>query len=328
MKRLFLILVLLFSLLNASFSQKENEDYQLLIKEAKELYKEKKFDESGRIYNKAFRKANSNIGINDRYDAACSWSLASKNKNAFTQLFKIANQGNYSNYNHLTKDIDLINLHSVPKWVKLERLVKINQEKAEAKLDKDLILILDTILKSDQIPRLELEKMGGEYGWDSEEVKKQWLIIHTSDSTNLIKVEQIIQKYGWLGADIIGRNGNQTLFLVIQHSNQITQEKYLPLMRSAVSNGNANPQDLALLEDRVALGQGKKQIYGSQIGMDKITGKFYVLPLENPDKVDERRKKMGLTLLSEYLKNSFQLEWDVNAYKKELPDIIERIKKQ
>ena len=57
--------------------------------------------------------------------------------------------------------------------------------------------------------------------------------------------------------------------------------------------GNAMRPDLALLEDRVALRQGKKQIYGSQIGMDPETGEYFVSPLEDPDNVVERRIKMG-----------------------------------
>ncbi len=42
-------------------------------------------------------------------------------------------------------------------------------------------------------------------------------------------------------------------------------------MREAVKKGNANSSSLALLEDRVALRKGEKQIYGSQIGRDQET---------------------------------------------------------
>jgi hypothetical protein len=67
-----------------------------------------------------------------------------------------------------------------------------------------------------------------------------------------------LDKYGWLGADVVGGQGNSTLFLVIQHSDQATQEKYLPMMREAVKNGKAQGSSLALLEDRAALGQRQK----------------------------------------------------------------------
>ena len=68
--------------------------------------------------------------------------------------------------------------------------------------------------------------------------------------------------------------------MVIQHADLKTQQKYLPIMRDAVSKGKANVGSLALLEDRVALGMGKSQIYGSQI-MQDATGK-YLQPLIDP----------------------------------------------
>ncbi|MEZ5038583.1 MAG: DUF6624 domain-containing protein [Saprospiraceae bacterium] len=76
---------------------------------------------------------------------------------------------------------------------------------------------------------------------------------------------------GWLGADVIGNQGNSTLFLVIQHADIETQEKYLPMMRDAVSKGNARASSLALLEDRVALRKGEKQIFSTQSFSNKLT---------------------------------------------------------
>ena len=119
-------------------------------------------------------------------------------------------------------------------------------------------------------------------------------------------------------------NGNSTLFLVIQHADIATQEHYLPMMREAVTNGDAFGSDLALLEDRVALRQGKRQIYGSQIGREN-TGEFYVSPLDDPDHVDERRAAVGLEPLANYVAN-WDIKWDVEAYKNQLPALEERLK--
>ena len=69
-------------------------------------------------------------------------------------------------------------------------------------------------------------------------------------------------------------------------------------MRAAVKDKNASASDLALMEDRLALAQGKKQLYGSQLGRNEITKTYYVLPIENPDQVDVRRQKMGLSTLT------------------------------
>jgi hypothetical protein len=143
------------------------------------------------------------------------------------------------------------------------------------------------------------------------------------DSLNLISIVSILDKHGWLGPEIIGEQGNSTLFLVIQHANITTQQKYLPMMREAVKKGNARPSSLALLEDRVLLRTGKNQIYGSQIGIDSNTNLNYVLPLDDPDNVDKRRAEVGLQPLADYI-SLWNLTWDVEAYKKELPALIEK----
>lgn len=136
---------------------------------------------------------------------------------------------------------------------------------------------------------------------------------------NLVKVKAILDNYGWLGVADIGQQGNATLFLVIQHSDQSTQGKYLPMMREAVKNKKASPSSLALLEDRVALGQGKKQIYGSQLGQNKITGIYYVLPLEDPENVDQRRTNVNLPPMKDYVV-SWGIDWSVEQYEKDLKE--------
>jgi hypothetical protein len=120
-----------------------------------------------------------------------------------------------------------------------------------------------------------------------------------------------------VGPGTVGGQANMTFFLVIQHADLATQQKYLPMMREAVARGDAEKPNLALLEDRVALGEGRKQLYGSQIGTDDSTGRNYVLPLEEPDNVDARRAEMGLGPLADYVKR-WGIVWDPAEYKKNI----------
>lgn len=161
-----------------------------------------------------------------------------------------------------------------------------------------------------------MDSVEKKHGFDSEEMKALWKKMDQQDSINLKKVTTILDEHGWLGPGVVGEDGNATLFLVIQHADLTTQEKYLPLMRQAVQQGKAHPADLALLEDRVALGQGRKQIYGSQLGRDEKTGQYYVQPLEDPEHVDERRSAVGLNPLAEYVLQ-WGIKWDVEAYKRQ-----------
>ena len=162
----------------------------------------------------------------------------------------------------------------------------------------------------DERYRNQMEETRRQYGGDSKEWKALMKKMQTADSINLLKVTAIIDRYGWLGPDSIGSDGNTTLFMVIQHSNQPTQEKYLPLMREAVKNGRARAKELALLEDRVALEEGKKQIYGSQLRWDAKTNVYAVAPLEDPVNVDKRRAAMGLGPLADYTMECCRLVWN------------------
>lgn len=288
--------------------------YYSLVKSADSLYNLQEYKKSAFTYSEAFKEAGWKGTSTDRYNAACSWALANHPDSAFYNLFKIANFLNYMDYDHMVTDSDLSVLHEDKRWALLINKVKENKDKAEEHLNKPLVRILDTIYTEDQKYRMEIDEVGKKYGSNSEQMKTLWETINEKDRVNLKKVTAILDKYGWLGAEEIGEQGSITLFLVIQHSDQKIQENYLPMMREAVKNKKALPANLALLEDRVSIGRGKKQIYGSQVS--GVLGQYYLLPLQNPDSVDKRRSEVGLQPLAEYL-SRWQIKWDVEECKRQ-----------
>lgn len=302
------------------------EAYDSLVAKASELYDAKQYRASADAYSAAFKTLDWKGTGEDRYNAACSWALAGVPDSAFFQLERLATAMKYKNYDHITTDTDLNSLHKDKRWKPLLEQIKENKAKAELNLNRELAHVLDSIQEVDQDGRVRSNKIQEKHGYGSEELKKLWSEIHITDSTNLVKVCEILDKYGWLSPDVVGDNGNRTLFLVIQHSDLATQVKYLPMMREAVKKGAAQPSHLALLEDRVALRQGNKQIYGSQISSDPKTGEAYVQPLDDPDHVDERRAAVGLEPLAKYVKY-WKIKWDVEEYKKNLPHYLELQKK-
>jgi hypothetical protein len=309
-----IILMVFFCLFafNYTFGQ-NNEQYIELIKEAINFYKNKEYLKSAQKYNEAFILLGNKATVNGRYNAACSWALANEIDSAFIQLFYIAENDKYTDIEYITKDSDFVSLYEDARWEKIIEIIKTNG----AKLDKTLVAMLDTIYQDDQKYRLELDAIEKKYGRNSKEMSELWIIINQKDAINRIKVKQILDERGWLGADIVGQQGNTALFLVIQHADIETQRKYLPMMREAVKNGNARASSLALLEDRVALGKGEKQIYGSQI---RSAGDgYYVRPLIDPDNVDKRRAEVGLRPIEEYV-SQWGITWDVEEYKKKLPE--------
>jgi hypothetical protein len=80
---------------------------------------------------------------------------------------------------------------------------------------------------------------------------------------------------------------------------------------------------LALLEDRVALRTGHKQIYGSQI-TSNAAGENVVDALDDPENVDKRRAEVGLGPLADYVRR-WNITWDPIAYQKQLPELEKKL---
>ncbi len=309
--------IIIFFIFCANFCLSQNDvpqEYLILVKKADSLYNAKDYKNSAKFYSEAFKSMGWKGFPNDRYNAACSAAMAHIPDTAFFYLER-AVKGGYMNYKHISVDSDLAILHEDKRWKIILEGVKANKDKAEVNLNKPLAHKLDSILKEDQEGRMKIDGIQQKYGWDSKEMKALWKEINFKDSLNLIEITNILDEHGWLGADVVGQEGSSALFLVIQHSGLKVQEKYLPMMREAVKNGKAHGSSLALLEDRVALRQGKKQIYGSQISMNLVTKAYYVDLLEDPDNVDKRRAEVGLQPLAEYVKH-WNIKWDVEEHKK------------
>lgn len=299
--------------------------YKQHVRIADSLYTQKSYLASAKEYSKAFESIGWKGYQEDRYNAACSWAMAGKPDSSFFNLFRLAEKPSYTALSRIKIDPDLEGLHSDKRWPELLKKIKSNKDLAEADLNRPVIAILDSIYELDQKGRFVVDQLMKEHGNDSKEVQAYWKNISKQDSFNLITVSKLIDQYGWLGPQEIGRQGNSTLFLVIQHAPQEMQEKYIPLLREAVANKKAYASDLALMEDRLALRQGRKQIYGSQIGQGTNGTAFFIYPLEDPDHVDERRKSVGLVPLQDYV-NNWNIIWNVEQYKIDLPKLEENIK--
>lgn len=192
----------------------------------------------------------------------------------------------------------------------------LGQTQDKKELNVSLMAQLDTIYKLDQYFRLQQAEILKKYGAQSEEFTSLILEEDKTDSLNLIQVEKILDEHGWPGADVIGEQGNKTLFLVIQHADLETQINYLPMMRKAVKQGNISKKNFALLEDRMAMRQGKRQVYGSQIKVNYDTGKYYVWPINEPENVNERRAGVGLGPIEDYVKG-VGITWNIEQHKEQ-----------
>lgn len=120
-----------------------------------------------------------------------------------------------------------------------------------------------------------------------------------SDSLNMKRIRIICSEYGYPGKSLVGAPTNEAVFFVIQHSNSI--DEYLPLIKTAAENGELPFHLYAMMLDRALMYHGKAQVYGTQgKGFERLNPQTnkkefirIIWPIENPEEVNERRKKAG-----------------------------------
>lgn len=123
------------------------------------------------------------------------------------------------------------------------------------------------------------------------------------DVKNTARMTQIVEKYGWPGKNLVGDDGAHDAWLLVQHADRDKpfQKRCLALMEPLVKRGEVSGSDFAYLTDRVLVGEGKLQIYGSQFHTN-AQGEMVPQPIADAANVDARRKDVGLTPLAEYAK--------------------------
>lgn len=291
---------------NLIFSQNSKEFINLCTT-ADSLYKSKNYLNSALKFNQAF-KLYKKQKINELYiyNSSCSLALAGKKKESFKQLFFLAKEKKYFKLSDISSDIDLISLQNDKKWIELLEIIKKNKERRNL----ELISELDTIFKDDQEGRELVGNIELKFGKNSNEYKELWKKIDFKDSINQYKIKKIIDKYSFLGYDVIG-HGSEVFFFVIQHSPLNKQLEYLPILKKAYKDNKFSGSNLAYLEDRIAIQQKKKQIYGTQLSYDveKNIVFFDCISIKNIKKIDKLRRKRDLESIIEYLQ-SWNIIWD------------------
>ncbi len=122
--------------------------------------------------------------------------------------------------------------------------------------------------------------------------------VHKSNAEGLLK---IMQEHGWPGRSLVGEDGAEAAWLIAQHAiaEPDVQRQALKLMREAAEQGEAQLWQVAMLEDRIRLFEGKQQLYGTQFDWDE-NGEMSPYPeIEDEAEVDERRQAVGLMRLEE-----------------------------
>lgn len=157
-------------------------------------------------------------------------------------------------------------------------------------------------LRSEVITRAGVDQfLRREIDLAADEDKPEWQRIRIVDHANTARMKDVIAKRGWLTSAKVGQDGAAAAWLLVQHADDdpAFQQRCLKLIE-ALPQDEVPGESRALLTDRVLLARGAKQRFGSQFEGDCTNG-FTIRPLEDPERVDQRRAAYGLPSLAAYL---------------------------
>ena len=117
------------------------------------------------------------------------------------------------------------------------------------------------------------------------------------------ELERIIDTHGWPGISLVGKEGAEAAWLILQHSisRPDFMKKCFPLFDSAVQNNEASIKHLSCLADGIRYFSRQPQIYGNYFDWNE-KGQFCPWVIEDPENVNERRQQAGLNTLEERIK--------------------------
>lgn len=112
---------------------------------------------------------------------------------------------------------------------------------------------------------------------------------------NAARLEDIVAAHGWPGRALVGDVASRAAWLVLQHAigNPSLQRRGLEWLRAAAERDDVPEIEVAMLEDRIRVYEGKPQRYGTQFDFDR-TGRITPYPIEDEAGVDGRRARLGL----------------------------------
>ena len=165
-------------------------------------------------------------------------------------------------------------------------------------MDEELRRELLTRRDEDQRIRTQVSPARGQHAVTlSADAAAEWQRI---DDDNTRWLGDLLDARGWPGRTLVGEDGALAAWLLAQHADRDPgrQRAFLNALRAAVDQGEASAAHLAYLEDRVRVNAGQPQLYGTQFTM--TDGELGPRPIEDPQRLDERRAAAGLEPFADY----------------------------
>jgi hypothetical protein len=134
---------------------------------------------------------------------------------------------------------------------------------------------------------------------DSPTVKNSylWALYDRADAKS---VDSIIINRGFITTKEFGNLTSRDFCILFDHLPDSLLLKRMPLIEAAFKRGGIAETNYTLIKDRSLVFAKKEQLYGTQFSLDTNTKKNIFFPIWRIERIDKRRKKMGLGKLKYY----------------------------
>lgn len=277
----------------------QNDNYDSLIAEAGLFHLQKDYKNAIVSFEKAFTTKTPDA-LNF-YKAAGVYSLDNNAKKAFEYL-NLAIDNGWTEADWLAFDpyFDYLRKSFPNEWTITEDRAYSKELEYQKKLKfPELRKQINLMTLNDQ--KLRYQRAQAK---NADEIRALDQAINSSDSKNIEDSKAIIAKYGWPKISEIGKDGQNNLWLAVQHADQeVTfQRQALAAMEKLFKTNEISLEHYAFLYDRVQCNLNYKQLYGTQVVWTQNGQASGFRPILKEDKADERRNKIGLQPLSVYSK--------------------------
>ena len=144
--------------------------------------------------------------------------------------------------------------------------------------------------------------------------------MHEVDSANLVKLRWLIDTLGFPLWDRVCSYGSADAWLIAQHTHPWFQYGYVKQMRQAVADTNADPSNLAYLEDRLRTGRGLPQLYGTQFSSTGENNRtVWQCPVADIKNVNLRREQMLMSPLEDYIEGYLKTSTEEGQLDSDIP---------
>jgi hypothetical protein len=155
----------------------------------------------------------------------------------------------------------------------------------------------------DQLLRMDAldQTVRGELAADGSLFKGYHPRMEAVHRANAAKLREIIQRVGWPGERLVGKDGANAAWRIAQHSigDPDFMRECRTLLDEASQRGDAPRWQFAMIDDRIHAFEGRPQRYGTQL-RDTVNG-VAPYPLEDVKQVEKWRQEVGLPPLGELL---------------------------